>query len=439
MLTGDMSATDVFMWNHELETMPRGELRGMQFDRLKVLLARVLDDVSFYRKTYGVLGITAEDIQHLTDLRKLPFLTKSDLRDHYPLGMLAVDRSQLRRIHISSGTRGKPTVSAYTRKDIELWGDLCARSLTAAGVRPGDVVHNAYGYGLFTGGLGIHYGAEQLGAAVVPISGGRTQQQIMLLDDFRADIMCCTPSYAMNVALALEEGNVPLHRLNLRVGIFGAEPWSEELRQQLEQKLKVKAIDIYGLSEVLGPGVAIECIEARDGLHIWEDQFIVEIIDPQSGEPVEDGQQGELVITTLTKEALPLIRYRTGDVTSVNRDPCKCGRTHARLQRLKGRLDDMLIVRGVNVYPSEIENVLLAIPALSSQYQIVVSREKALDSIKVRVEAESSTPAELVSDVISRLKDTLGITASVELLPPGSLPKSEGKALRVLDLRDEVS
>lgn len=439
MLTGDMSATDVFMWNHELETMPRGELRGMQFDRLKVLLARVLDDVSFYRKTYGVLGITAEDIQHLTDLRKLPFLTKSDLRDHYPLGMLAVDRSQLRRIHISSGTRGKPTVSAYTRKDIELWGDLCARSLTAAGVRPGDVVHNAYGYGLFTGGLGIHYGAEQLGAAVVPISGGRTQQQIMLLDDFRADIMCCTPSYAMNVALALEEGNVPLHRLNLRVGIFGAEPWSEQLRQQLEQKLKVKAIDIYGLSEVLGPGVAIECIEARDGLHIWEDQFIVEIIDPQSGEPVEDGQQGELVITTLTKEALPLIRYRTGDVTSVNRDPCKCGRTHARLQRLKGRLDDMLIVRGVNVYPSEIENVLLAIPALSSQYQIVVSREKALDSIKVRVEAESSTPAELVSDVISRLKDTLGITASVELLPPGSLPKSEGKALRVLDLRDEVS
>jgi phenylacetate-CoA ligase len=427
------------MWNHELEAMPRGELRGLQFDRLKTLLSRALDDVSFYRKTYGVLGITAEDIQHLSDLRKLPFLTKSDLRDHYPLGMLAVDRSQLRRIHISSGTRGKPTVSAYTQKDVELWSDLCARSLVAAGVRPGDVVHNAYGYGLFTGGLGIHYGAERLGAAVVPISGGRTQQQIMLLDDFRADVMCCTPSYAMNVALALEEAHVPLHRMNLRLGIFGAEPWSEELRQQLEQKLKVKAIDIYGLSEILGPGVAIECIEARDGLHIWEDQFIVEIIDPQSGEPVEDGAAGELVITTLTKEALPLIRYRTGDVTSVNRQPCRCGRTHARIKRLKGRLDDMLIVRGVNVYPSEIENLLLAIPALSSQYQIVISRDKALDDIKVRVEAESATPAELVSDVISALKECLGITASVEILPLGSLPRSEGKALRVLDLRDEVS
>lgn len=427
------------MWNPKIEAMSRGELRGMQFDRLKQLMARVCADVSFYRKTYGVLGITAEDIQHLSDLRKLPFLTKSDLRDHYPLGMLAVDRSQLRRIHVSSGTRGKPTVSAYTQADIDLWSDLCARSLAAAGVKPGDVVHNAYGYGLFTGGLGIHYGAEKLGAAVVPISGGRTQQQVMLLDDFRADVLTCTPSYAMNLGLALEDANVPMHRLNLRIGIFGAEPWSEELRQQLEAKLKVKAIDIYGLSEVLGPGVAIECLEARDGLHIWEDQFIVEVIDPQSLEPVEDGTVGELVITTLTKEALPLIRYRTGDVTSVTREPCACGRTHARIQRLKGRLDDMLIVRGVNVYPSEIENVLLSIQALTSQYQIVVSRDKALDEIKVRVEAESSTPAELVSDVISRLKDSLGITASVEILPPGSLPRSEGKALRVLDLRDEVN
>lgn len=426
------------MWNQQIEAMPQGELRGLQFDRLKKLIARVCEDSSFYRKTYGVLGITASDIQHLSDLRKLPFLTKTDLRDYYPLGMLAVDRSQLRRLHISSGTRGKPTVSAYTQADVEMWSDLCARSLSAAGVRPGDVVHNAYGYGLFTGGLGIHYGAERLGAAVVPISGGRTQQQIMLMDDFRADVLCCTPSYAMNVALALEEAHVPLHRLNLRVGIFGAEPWSEELRAQIEKKLKIKAIDIYGLSEVMGPGVAVECIEQRDGLHIWEDHFIVEIINPETGEHVENGEQGELVITTLTKEALPLIRYRTGDFTAVNRDPCACGRTHTRIRRLKGRLDDMLIVRGVNVYPSEIENVLLAIPSLSAHYQIVVSREKALDEITVRVEADASEPTELVSGVISLLKDNLGITASVEILPAGSIPRSEGKALRVLDLRDEV-
>lgn len=427
------------MWNKQLEAMPRGELRGLQFDRLKALLTRVSEDVSFYRKAFGTAGVTAQDIQHLSDLRKLPFLTKSDLREHYPLGMLAVDRSNLRRIHISSGTRGKPTVSAYTKADIDLWSDLCARSLTCAGVRTGDVVHNAYGYGLFTGGLGIHYGAEHLGAAVVPISGGRTQQQIMLIDDFRADIICCTPSYAMNVAMSVEESNVPVHRLNLRIGVFGAEPWSEQLRAQLEDKLKIKAVDIYGLSEILGPGVAIECLEERNGLHIWEDHFIVEIIDPVTEEPVEDGNLGELVITTLTKEAMPLIRYKTGDITSVNREACKCGRTHARLQRLKGRLDDMLIVRGVNVYPSEIESILLAIPALSSQYQIVVSRDRALDEIKVRVEAASSAPAELVSDVISRLKDNLGITASVEILPVGSLPRSEGKALRVLDLRDEVN
>lgn len=416
----------------------------MQLEQLRTLLQRVTTAVPFYKER-----IDSTEIASLKDLRRLPFTTKSDLRDNYPLAMLAVPRESLQRIHASSGTRNKPTIAAYTANDLAVWADLCARSLACAGVKKGAVLHNSYGYGLFTGGLGIHAGAEKLGATVVPASAGRTEQQILLLNDLRATVLCCTPSYAMNIAMTMEEQRTPCESIVLRIGIFGAEPWTEPCRRQLEQRLKIKAYDIYGLSEIMGPGVAMEC-QAQSGLHVWEDHFIAEIIDPNTGVVLTDGERGELVLTTLTKEALPLIRYRTGDLCTLISEPCECGRTMKRISRLHGRIDDMLIIRGVNVYPSEIEDVLYCVSGISPQYQIVIERDQALDTLTIRAELDTGTEAiwkrdhseeisrrQLEIKIEDALRQRLGLSAVVLIMDPHALPRSEGKAFRVLDLRDK--
>lgn len=396
----------------DLETMPRPELERLQAERL--------------RARFGV---------ERDALPEQPFATKSMLRDAYPFGLLRVPLEQCVRIHASSGTRGKPTVVAYTRPDVELWADCCARAVAAAGGAPGTVVHVAYGYGLFTGGLGLHYGAERLGCTVVPASGGNTARQAQLLEDFGAEILCCTPSYALAIADHVEEA---AGRLRLRAGIFGAEPWTEELRDEVETALDLRALDIYGLSEILGPGVASECLEGAEGAHVNEDHFLVETIDLGSGEPTGEGELGELVFTTLTKEALPLLRYRTGDLASISRDPCRCGRTLARMSRVRGRADDMLVVRGVNVFPSEVERVLLALPELTPHYRLILERPGRLDELTVEAEMrEGSPPPQLGARIERELADTLGLTADVRLLPPKSIPRSEGKALRVFDRRNQ--
>jgi phenylacetate-CoA ligase len=436
------------MLNAQVETLPREELEALQLERLRTTLQLAMARVPFYQKLFAETAGRGE-ISSLDDIRGFPFTSKSQLRDNYPFGLLAVDRLDVCRIHASSGTRGKPTVSLYTRSDVDTWAQLCARSLAATGVKPGDIVQNSYGYGLFTGGLGIHYAVEALGAIVVPASSGRTQQQIMLLQDFGAKVLCCTPSYALNIAMTLSETGIKPDSLALKIGIFGAEPWTESCRQQLEERLGIKAYDIYGLSEIMGPGIAVECL-AQEGMHIWEDHVLVEIIDPASGEPVPDGDTGELVLTTLTKQAMPLIRYRTGDACAFITAPCSCGRTMRRITRLQGRLDDMLIIRGVNVYPCEVENVLFSRQEVSPQYQIVITRDRALDSMTVKVELDASTVdqwkkqnaeetqrRELERTISDLLRQRLGLTAAVETLEPNILPRSEGKALRVLDLRSE--
>ncbi len=394
----------------ELETLPRPELERLQRDRL--------------RERFGV---------ELEAMAELPFRVKTELRDAYPFGLLQVPLEDCIRIHASSGTRGKATIVAYTRRDLAAWADCCARALAAAGAGPGTIVHIAYGYGLFTGGLGLHYGAERLGCTVVPASGGNTPRQAQLLEDLGAEILCCTPSYALAIADHVSEPA----RLNLRAGLHGAEPWTEGLREAIEGALEMTALDIYGLSEVMGPGVSAECVEARDGAHVNEDHFLVEVVDPASGEPVPDGEVGELVFSTLTKEALPLLRYRTGDLASVTREPCACGRTFARMSRVLGRTDDMLIIRGVNVFPSEIEHALLAIPELAPHYQLVVERPGHLDELTVQAELREGEPGgeRLEAFVEERLGRALGLTARVRLGRPGSVPRSEGKALRVLDRR----
>jgi phenylacetate-CoA ligase len=388
----------------EVETLPRPELERLQRERLR-----------------GRFGIEPEA------LPEQPFRVKSDLRDAYPFGLLQVPLEDCVRIHASSGTRGKATIVAYTRGDLATWADCCARALAAAGAGPETIVHVAYGYGLFTGGLGLHYGAERLGCTVVPASGGNTPRQAQLLEDLGAEILCCTPSYALAIADHVSDSA----RLRLRSGVFGAEPWSEGLRGAVEQALGLTALDIYGLSEVMGPGVSAECVEGRDGAHVNEDHFLVEVVEPQTGEPLGDGEVGELVFTTLTKEALPLLRYRTGDLASLTREPCACGRTFARMSRVVGRTDDMLVIRGVNVFPSEIERVLLEVPELAPHYQLVVERPEHLDELTVQVEGTAETAA-----VRERLERALGLSARVEVLPAESIPRSEGKALRVLDRRE---
>ncbi|MDZ4834134.1 MAG: phenylacetate--CoA ligase [Candidatus Melainabacteria bacterium] len=435
------------IWNRQAETLPRKELEALQLERLKAVLERVYAKVPFYKKHFDQVKINLSTFKSLDDLQCLPFTKKTDLRDNYPFGLFAEPLDKVRRIHASSGTKGKPTVVGYTDSDLEDWREVCARSLAAAGARPADVLHNAYGYGLFTGGLGMHYGAENFGATVVPASGGRTQQQIMLLQDFGARILCSTPSYALNMAYMMDDLKIDRESIKLEIGIFGAEPWTEELRLQIEKALSITALDIYGLSEVMGPGVSMECIEGRNGLHIWEDYFLAEIVDPETGRKLPYGEEGELVFTTLTKEAFPVIRYRTGDISRLYNEVCCCGRTMVRMERIKARLDDMLIIRGVNLFPSEIEKVLLSLDELTPHYQLVIDRVRALDVLEVHVEItelllqgwgsfDHSNHETLTNKVQNQLKDSLGLTADVKLMQPRSVPRSEGKAVRVVDRRN---
>jgi phenylacetate-CoA ligase len=434
-----MNAIRHSYFDREAETLSRDALAKLQLQRLRETLRNAYDNVPLHRERMKACKIRPQDIRTLADASALPFTLKADLRDHYPFGMFARPREALARLHASSGTTGKPTVVGYTPGDLATWADLMARSMACAGIRAGDVVHNAYGYGLFTGGLGAHYGAERLGATVVPMSGGSTERQVLLIRDFGARVLCATPSYALNIAEVAEHEGVDLRASRLEIGLFGAEPWSEAMRREIEARLGLKAIDVYGLSEIMGPGVAVEC-EAQDGLHAWEDHFLFEIIDQDTGQPVPEGQAGELVITTLTKEALPMIRYRTRDITRATTGRCACGRTHLRLQRITGRNDDMLIIRGVNVYPSQIEAVLIGLAGIAPYYQLVVERRGSLDELTVEIEASSLELAceELENRARHQIKTMIGVTTSVVAKKPGEVPRSQGKAVRVRDLRPKT-
>ncbi|MEW6771156.1 MAG: phenylacetate--CoA ligase [Bacillota bacterium] len=430
------------MWNPEVERMPREKLRELQLQRLKETVHRAYTRVPYYRAKFQEAGLEPGDIKSLDDLVRLPFTLKEDLRNNYPFGLFAVPLREIVRVHASSGTTGKPTVVGYTRRDIDTWSEVMARTLGMVNTTPDDVVQVAYGYGLFTGGLGLHYGAERTGAAVIPISGGNTKRQIMLMQDFGTTVLCCTPSYALYIAEVLRESGIPRETLKLRAGLFGAEPWSDNMRREIEDKLKIDAIDIYGLSEVIGPGVASECLN-KDGLHICEDHFIPEVIDPATGEVLPPGQYGELVFTTITKEGFPVIRYRTRDITRLLDAPCPCGRTHIRMSRITGRTDDMLIIRGVNVFPTQIESVLLSVGQTEPHYLLVVDREKALDTLEVWVEVsedlfrdEVRGLEELERRIHDEIESVLGISVKVKLVEPKTIQRSEGKAKRVWDKRD---
>lgn len=430
------------MYDIEFETLPREALAAIQLRRLRVTLERVYATVPFYRKRFEEAGITPNDVNTLEDFQKLPFTTKQDLRDNYPYGMFAVPMDNVVRIHASSGTTGLPTVVGYTARDINTWSELMARALTAGGAGRRDIIHNAYGYGLFTGGLGVHYGAEKLGASVIPVSGGNTNRQIIIMRDFGPTILTATPSYALHLAEVAEEMGVSFEKLKFNYGIFGAEPWSEQMRLEIERKLHLKAVDIYGLSEVIGPGVAVECHEAQNGLHIFEDHFIPEIIDPATGKVLPYGQTGELVFTSITKEAFPIIRYRTRDITSLNPEPCICGRTLVRMKKVSGRTDDMLIIRGVNVFPSQIESVLMEIEGIEPHYQLVVDRQDNLDTLTVHVEISEQSFSDEVKvlqhlerKISLSIKEYLGVSARVKLVEPKMIARSQGKAVRVIDNR----
>jgi phenylacetate-CoA ligase len=422
----------------DVERAPREQLRELQLERLRTLVSRLLDAVPVTRERLHDAGVrSGEDVRSLDDLRRLPFSTKGDLREHYPFGLLAVPREQLVRVHASSGTGGKATVVGYTRRDLDLWTDVMARCLATAGVRAGMLVHNANGYGLFTGGLGFHQGAEKLGATVVPVSGGFTERQVTLLHDLQAQVLFATPSYALHIGQALEQHGIGPDDLALEVGVFGGESWTAAMGEAIERALGLDAVNMYGLSEIVGPGVAVQCREERRGSHVNEDHFLAEVIDPQTGEPLPDGAEGELVFSTLTKEALPLLRYRTGDIASLDSAPCACGRTLARMSAVRGRRDDMLVIRGVNVYPSEIEHALLGVEGVAPHYQLVVERPGALDELIVHCEpvADGIDGAELRARVARALRERTGITIAVELLAAGAVPRSEGKAVRVVDRR----
>jgi phenylacetate-CoA ligase len=422
-----------------IETASRDEVAALQLDRLRWTLQHAYDNVPHYRSAFDAKGVHPSDLKTLADLAKFPFTTKKDLRDNYPFGLFAVPRTQVARIHASSGTTGKPTVVGYTKGDIDRWADLVARSIRAAGGRAGDIVHVAYGYGLFTGGLGAHYGAERLGCTVIPMSGGQTEKQVQLITDFRPDIIMVTPSYMQVIVEEFVRQGMDPREMSVKVGIFGAEPWTEAMRREIEGKAGIDAVDIYGLSEVMGPGVASECIESKDGPVVWEDHFYPEIIDPETGEVLPDGSEGELVFTTLTKEALPVIRYRTRDLTRLLPPTSRAFR---RMGKIVGRSDDMLIIRGVNVFPTQIEEIVLAHPQLSGQYQIHVSRDGALDQVGVRCELQpgvalSPTDHQAVAEwVTHRIKTLVGISTRVEVLPTDSIERTlVGKARRVFDLR----
>jgi len=429
------------IWNKTFECMSREEMQQCQSERLVETVHRVYHSVPAYREKMQQMHISPEDIQSINDLHKLPFTTKQDLRDNYPYGMFAVPMSEIVRIHASSGTTGKPTVVGYTRKDIATWSEVVARTLTSGGAHRHDIVHVAYGYGLFTGGLGLHYGSEKIGATVIPVSGGNTQRQVQLMHDFGCTVLACTPSYALHLSEAIAESEYKREHLKLRVGIFGAEPWTENMRKEIEEKLKIKAIDIYGLSEVIGPGVSSEC-GYQEGLHVFEDHFFPEIIDPVTLQPLPEGEKGELVFTCITKEALPLIRYRTRDLTRLNYTKCKCGRTLVRMEKCNGRSDDMLIIRGVNVFPSQIEEVLLKSEGIEPHYLIIIDRVNNLDVLQVQVEVEQQYFSDRISELqkLNRalqhsLESALGITVEVKLVEPKTIQRSEGKAKRVTDNR----
>ena len=421
--------------------MEREELLKLQGERVAAMVQRVYDSVPFYRKRLQEIGIEPGDITTIDDLKKLPFTTKQDLRDNYPFGLFTLPQTDVVRLHASSGTTGKSTVVGYTHNDIQMWSEVVARSLTMAGVGTSDIIQVAYGYGLFTGGLGLHYGAEKVGATVIPISGGNTKKQLQLMEDFGSTVLACTPSYAAYLGEALVEEKIDRKNIKLKAGVFGAEPWTEEMRSQIEQLLGIKAYDIYGLSEIIGPGVSMEC-HCQKGMHIFEDHFIPEIINPESGEVLPYGELGELVFTPATKEAMPLIRYRTRDLTRLHADRCECGRTLVRMEKCVGRSDDMLIIRGVNVFPSQVESVLLEMSETKPHYLLVVDRENNLDTLEIRVEIEEQFFSDEVKEleglrkrIKANISSILGISATIRLVEPGTIERSMGKAQRVIDNR----
>ncbi len=429
------------IWNKAKESMSRDEMHHLQSARLNTTVKRVYHNVPFYRNKMQEMGLEPGDIRTIDDLVKLPFTTKQDLRDNYPFGLFAIPRSEVVRIHASTGTTGKPTVVAYSRKDIEIFSEVVTRSLVSAGVTAEDIVQVAYGYGLFTGGLGLHYGAENLGATVVPISGGNTAKQIQLLQDFGSTALACTPSYAAYLLETLQENGIDAGSLPLRVGIFGAEPWTPAMKAKIEEGLKIKAYDIYGLSEIIGPGVSIAC-HSSDGLHVQEDHFVPEIIDPSTLEPMADGETGELVFTTITKEAMPLLRYRTRDLSSLNHRSCECGRSNVRMAKIFGRSDDMLIIRGVNIFPTQVESVLLEIPEAKPHYMLVVDRQGSLDTLEVQVEIDDSYFSDELAQLSKinkkikhKIESVLGISVILKLVESKTIERSEGKARRVIDKR----
>jgi phenylacetate-CoA ligase len=429
------------IWNKTFECMTREEMHECQSRRLIETVQRVYHNVPAYREKMQQKHIVPEDIKSIDDLHKLPFTTKQDLRDNYPFGLFAVPMSEIVRVHASSGTTGKPTVVGYTRKDLAIWSEVVARTLTSAGAHHHDIVQVAYGYGLFTGGLGLHYGSEKIGATVIPISGGNTQRQIQLMHDFGSTVLACTPSYALYLAEAIDESPYKREQLKLRVGVFGAEPWTENMRREIEEKLHIEAIDIYGLSEVIGPGVASEC-EFQNGLHVFEDHFVPEIIDPETLKILPPGKKGELVFTCITKEGLPIIRYRTRDLTQLTYETCKCGRTLVRMEKCNARSDDMLIIRGVNVFPSQIEEVLLKMEGIHPHYLITVDRVNNLDVMQVKVEVEQEYFTDKISELQTltkklqhNLESALGLSVDVKLVEPKTIERSEGKAKRVIDNR----
>lgn len=428
-------------WNKQLECMPKEQLKKLQFQRLKNTVKAVYDKVPYYRKKFDEARITPDDIKKLEDIRNIPFTSKADLREVYPFGMFASPLSEIVEIHMSSGTTGKPVVTGYTLNDIEIWGDVMARCLTMAGATKNDIVQVAYGYGLFTGGFGVHYGARKIGCMIVPASAGNTRRQIEIMRDFGTTILACTPSYALYMAEISEEMGIEPTALKLKAGCFGAEMWTEAMRVEIEKRFKLNAYNIYGLTEIIGPGVAHECI-SKNGLHVFEDHFIAEIIDPDTGDPLSEGEKGELVLTTITREGMPMLRFRTRDITSIIKEKCDCGRTFAKIERIKGRTDDMLKVRGVMLFPYQIEQAILEVQGVEPHYQIVITRPQHLDEIEVMVEISKETFSDEVKHIENlkkklerRIEDIVGIRVKVTLVEPKSLPRSEGKAKRIIDKR----
>ncbi len=427
----------------DIERSTRQQLDEIELDRFKWAVGQAYDRVPFYKERFDTVGLRPHHIKSLEDIKHVPFTTKNDLRNNYPFGMLAVAMDDVVRIHASSGTTGKSIVTGYTHNDIQMWSEVMARSLASAGIHRGDVLQNAYDYGLFTGGLGVHYGAEMLGAAVIPLSGGNTQKQLLFMQDFGSTALTCTPSYALFLIETAKEMGMERSALRLRVGLFGAEPWTEGMRQEIEERLGIDALDIYGLCEIIGPGVSVECLEGKNGLHVYEDHFLPEVIDTQTLLPVVPGEKGELVITTLTKEAMPLIRYRTGDITALHIDPCVCGRTMVRMEKVMGRTDDMLIIRGMNVFPSQIESIILRIDGLEPYYQLIVDKKGPLDTLEVQIEVNAQMPFDnirmlevLEAKIAEQIEDHLDVKAQVTLLPPRVIDRGEdGKMVRVIDRR----